>query len=95
MIKFFLILTLVLVVILAILILIICVQSHLNKKRLQNIKSEYQEKQNQENKRVNEVLNNAQNDKNNLHGDANSSFANSLDILQKYAARNKNKSDTN
>lgn len=93
--KFFLILTLVLVVILAILILIICVQSHLHKKQLQNLEAENQEKQNQENKRVNEVLNNAQNEKNNLHGDDVTSFNNSLNILQKYANKHANKSNTN
>lgn len=92
--EFFLITILVLFCLIAILILIICVQSKVHKTKLKNLESEYKENQNEENKRVSEVLNNANNQKDSIHADNSTSFNNSLNILQKYAKGSKRSADS-
>lgn len=62
-------------------------KSQVEKQKQKDIKT-----QNEQNKKVSEVLNNANEEKNNLHND--NAFNVSLDILQKYSNKQSDKTNS-
>lgn len=62
-------------------------KSQVKKQKQKDIKT-----QNEQNKKVSEVLNNANKEKNNLHND--NAFSVSLDILQKYSNKQSDKTNS-
>lgn len=62
-------------------------KSQVKKQKQKDIKT-----QNEQNKKVSEVLNNANEEKNNLHND--NAFSVSLDILQKYSNKQSDKTNS-
>lgn len=70
-------------------------QKEFSQKKIEKQKKDFIKKQEKQNQKIEEVLNNANKKKNEIHSDANSSFDNSLNVLQEYAEKlNGNKSST-
>lgn len=70
-------------------------QKEFSQKKIEKQKKDFIKKQEKQNQKIEEVLNNANKKKNEIHSDTNSSFDNSLSVLQEYAEKlNENKSST-
>lgn len=93
--KFVTVFILILVSFVFILIFYILMQKEFSQKKIEKQKKDFIKKQEKQNQKIEEVLNNANKKKNEIHSDSNSSFDNSLNILQEYAEKlNGNKSST-